>query len=344
MKSVLVKYNNIISLISSNSTDYSTPLTANPNFPKQNKDARINILSFNSYVEGINSITFAIFIFFNNPPVADTIIFILTIRYSSRRGLRYLLEDKNETAICTPDSKNIDKNIKYSCKSTKDENSHIEQVAIVDIIINDTNGNPVSLDQINFSDEAFLAASNLQNYTKRIDAMYNLKNGTLKVYPNKYFVIKGDIDDDDYQGKVGEDLILSVYDNSTGLKNASCRVQSVTNKNYEFKCTSGEKIDGYIHLSSMYFDNKAINLHMSDGHENLSFGGSDSNGNTLRNNPIYKKNSSGLSGGAIAGIVIACGVALIIASIIAMMLRKPSAPMKNNSSIAELRTIDNFTQ
>ena len=59
---------------------------------------------------------------------------------------------------------------------------------------------------------------------------------------------------------------------------------------------------------------------------------------------MYRKISSGLSGGAIAGIVIACAVVLIIASIIAMMLRKSSVPIQNNSSITELRSIENYTQ
>ena len=178
--------------------------------------------------------------------------------------------------------------------------------------------------------------------------MYDLKNGTLKVNPNKYFDIKGDIDDESYQGKVGKELMLSVVDNSTGqdnIKDASCKIQKVTNKSYEFRCTSEELINGYIHLASMYDDNKAINLYMKDEVGSLSYDGRGSDGSpTIRSNPTYKKSSSGLSGGAIAGIVIACAVVLIIASIIAMMLRKPSVPIKNNSSITELRSIDNYTQ
>jgi hypothetical protein len=84
---------------------------------------------------------------------------------------------------------------------------------------------------------------------------------------------------------------------------------------------------------------------MKDEVGSLSFDGRGSDGSpTIRSNPTYKKSSSGLSGGAIAGIVIACAVVLIIVSIIAMMLRKPSVSIKNNSSITELRSIENYTQ
>ena len=49
---------------------------------------------------------------------------------------------------------------------------------------------------------------------------------------------------------------------------------------------------------------------------------------TNKINLLWRKCSSGLSGGAIAGIVIACVILLIIASIIALLLRNN----RNNSS------------
>ena len=52
----------------------------------------------------------------------------------------------------------------------------------------------------------------------------------------------------------------------------------------------------------------------------------------------YNKSSSGLSGGAIAGIVIACVAVLIAAAIAVIMLKKPSPPVENTTTVANLQT------
>ena len=52
---------------------------------------------------------------------------------------------------------------------------------------------------------------------------------------------------------------------------------------------------------------------------------------------VYKKGSSGLSGGAIAGIVIACVAVLVAASVAAIMLRKPTPPV-DNTTVTNLQT------
>jgi len=67
---------------------------------------------------------------------------------------------------------------------------------------------------------------------------------------------------------------------------------------------------------------------------------SDSTNTNTINRSIYRKSSSGLSGGSIAGIVIACAAALIIATILALALKGPKAPVASNSSIVGLKTDD----
>ena len=58
--------------------------------------------------------------------------------------------------------------------------------------------------------------------------------------------------------------------------------------------------------------------------------------------PTYRKSSSGLSGGAIAGIVIACVVVLIAAAVAAIMLRKPTPPPVDNTTVTGLQTVENM--
>ena len=58
----------------------------------------------------------------------------------------------------------------------------------------------------------------------------------------------------------------------------------------------------------------------------------------------WRKNSRGLSGGAIAGIVIACASVLILITILAMFLRKSKRTHENESTIVGLKSIDNYNE
>ena len=64
--------------------------------------------------------------------------------------------------------------------------------------------------------------------------------------------------------------------------------------------------------------------------DKIKAGSSDTNQNS-------KSSSSGLSGGAIAGIVIACVVVLVGVTVAIIMLRKPKPPI-DNTAVAELKT------
>ena len=55
-----------------------------------------------------------------------------------------------------------------------------------------------------------------------------------------------------------------------------------------------------------------------------------------------KKSSSGLSGGAIAGIIIACVAVLVIASILAIILRKPKPPIDTSTTVIGLQNSENI--
>lgn len=98
-------------------------------------------------------------------------------------------------------------------------------------------------------------------------------------------------------------------------------IQNLTNAEYQSTGVDGEK---YIIMN--------IDTSNDDGELHSSIKGS---------NTYYRKSSSGLSGGAIAGIVIACVVVLAAASIAAIMLRKPS-PAVDNTTVVGLKTVENM--
>jgi hypothetical protein len=331
-------------------TTAPTSLTTSAPITTNNRYASVQVIGLHGFDAPLASslIKFILFLLFKNRLRANRVTLRLSILYSG--GLRDLQEAQNETAICQVDDPNSDAqgNVRYSCEAPKKQNININQIVVnPDQIRLDNESEAVGLTEINFSEEAALAALNLQNQKTTINKMYYLNNGILDKRA-KYFIITGDIDE--YQGKVNDVLNLTVFDTSTGERipqNVLCNVLEVNGKNYKFKCTPDQSVKGTIYLSPMYFDgDKAITLNMTENNDYVEYKVDDSNGGSeAKNNPIYRKSSSGLSGGAIAGIVIACAVVLIIASIIAMMLRKPVvAPMNNTSSVVGLRTVDNYTE
>ena len=332
---------------SNSSTPADTPISL-PNTPVKtnNKGATILILGFNSYKSEYKRITFSTFFYFYQRLPPRIIRFSITILYSGR--LRHLQgKEAIETSECLIDGDPTiitDENIKYNCEAPKEEGVEIAQITInpglklinADGTIEDI---PTTSGDINFSEEASLGAGSLQNQNKQISKMLKLQNGELKTESN-YFIIKGNIDK--YNGKVGEDLTLIVYDNTTEQatpQNVSCITDSIQGTTYEFKCTPKQDVKGNIYLSPMYIGDTSIVLNMTEPNSytiDFKINSTNDSGNdrdsNYRNNIIKRESSNGLSGGAIAGIIIVCAVALIaIAVATVITLRKNKTNNINDS-------------
>ena len=337
----------------STSTPGATP-TSLPTTPvtKNNKDASIQVLGFNSFISESKRITFTTFFYFYQRIPPRIIRFSLTILYGRR--LRHLQEAVEESeCLIVGDSTTItDENIKYNCEAPKKEGIEIEQIVInPDIKLVNADGTVqeilVTSGDINFSEEAALGSQNLQKQNKQISNSVKLENGELKIN-SKDFVIIGNIDK--YNGKVGDNLTLVVYDNRTNpstANNVPCKTENIEGTKYEFKCTPSKEVKGTIYLSPMYSGNTSIILNMTEPNSYTIDFIPNTNNSEIGNNPIYKKSSSGLSGGAIAGIVIACVVgALIIIGIFGYILTRQCKRNINSEtpSVIGLRTVDNLDQ
>ena len=131
---------------------------------------------------------------------------------------------------------------------------------------------------------------------------------------------------------------MNLRDTNDVTNEYPCFLSGVQSSTADLTCdTSSNPLKttvGKLHLSSGIKNGETLFVEMNNPGENGTYVITPSAGG---NRYTYSKSSSGLSGGAIAGIVIACVVALAAASIAAIMLRKPTPPV-DNTTIVDLKT------
>ena len=122
-------------------------------------------------------------------------------------------------------------------------------------------------------------------------------------------------------------LIFTYTPSSSRRRLAEKEVPCTVKSSSELQCTG--EIPGQI---TQIEKNEGYNLSFVPKNDNTY----PSSAKSESNSAVYRKSSSGLSGGAIAGIVIACVVVLIAAAVAAIMLRKPSPPV-DNTTVVDLK-------
>ena len=169
--------------------------------------------------------------------------------------------------------------------------------------------------------------NNIQDQTKdNLKDINILNSAKLEIdYENKTFNITGISE----KNIIDKELIFSYDRNGKGdLKNFTCNVVDLKNKTYRFICnpksTINATLDGIIGTGKATNQNILINFE-KDSNKYIYF--------NFNNNYYNKKQSKGLTGGAIAGIVIASVVALVALVIIALTFRKSPMPPIQESDI-----------
>ena len=190
---------------------------------------------------------------------------------------------------------------------------------------------------INFSQNAAREFKDIQKQTEDINYSVTLNDGTLKDVSKKRFTIKGRIDNNYDDIKDDKNVTLTLYPSNGEAKKVDCVVIINKKTNYQIRCTPTEEFNAYLHLASGITENKnQIVLNMTNKRLNL-----ENSSSTM--NRVYKKSSEGgLNGGGIAGIIIACFITLVIASIVAIMLRKPKPPVQSTSTVVQANSVDNL--
>ena len=314
-------------------------------------------------------VNFGVYIYIFGIPIPKSIIYRLRIIYGSRlRNLEVVENEsvKSECKLKETSSSWAGKNAtdgessSYNCEANTKNDPTEAQVAIntdVDMAYSKPDGSfeYLSFDQINFNGNSSEEATNLQQCDKDV-AFVTLKDGdiledgdthTLRINGTREGT--GAFNVKDKVTMNFENLYKEVEDD---VEPYECTINS-TNP-FILNCdTSSHSIRtsrNSLHLSSGVMNisvtqsrraevtvkQKLLMIEMKEPNNTYTY-----EYYTTGSNAKYRKKSSGLSGGAIAGIVIACVVVLVAASIAAIMLRKPSPPI-DNSTVVGLKSADNI--
>ena len=260
-------------------------------------------------------------------------------------------------------------NIKYDCNATTTYNAtDITNVTINTDVPLKADNQSFSFENVTFNGNSSEEAANLVEATDQVEGEpIDIRDADITVEEDKV-VFTGTVAGDEgastakamYDNKETFTMLLSDFSSGEEkFEEYDCQISSYTadgdNGKVDMTCqTPNKNLKNPIAFNfddSLSIGERVVTLHMKEGVStpvNWEVVSTDTDTTTTTaktadavNNISYRKNSSGLSGGAIAGIVIACAVVLIAASIVAMMLRKPAPPL-DNTTVVGLKTVDNY--
>ena len=336
--------------LDTNGTDPSGPsknMSANDSVATEtnvsNPDALLQIRKFHNFTRPPNEkiFTYSAFFYFLGKRIVTVIIVRIKIVYK-RIFLRNLQEIEAESvpSSCVIKEKYKEyvgregdgTNVEYDCSGATQITGDISNATL------DTNysmlldGEQMSFKEVQFDVDAASEAVNLVQ-TKSYDLIGTIANASIQYQSSGFFINGIPKTEPELEKKIGKKLNMEFIHYTSSkthtTKNITCEIYNSsalycdgTVRTYLSNITAAKCHDEKVYLS--------INTDPNAKEELIG----SSQGIT------YRKNSSGLTGGAIAGIVIACVVVILAASIAAILLKKPTPPI-DNTTIVGLKHLEN---
>ena len=297
-------------------------------------------------------ISFSTFFYFIARRIPHFIIFRLRITYNSR--LRNLADTQADSVRtdCEIDDPSKDgtelsstngATVNYKCEANATGDATNAQIAIntdFDMVLKDKNGTveTIGFDKINFNGNSASEAENIQNSVEELTGFATLKN--TKAETSGYILkLTGQLVGNSQSSlriltiKAGDKVTLGIPNNEDVATNYPCTTEG-SNSQFVLNCNTESQplttSPKNLHLTSGNSTDKTyLSVEMSNPTDTNTL-------STVQETVKNKKSSSCLSGGAIAGIVIACVVVLVGAAIAVILIRKPSRPPIETTTVIGL--------
>ena len=324
---------------------------ANVTKETNNTDSTIQIKKFHNYRRESQQFLYNVFFYFLNRPIVE--IVVIRIRFIYSRALRGLQEDNDIEAESVPSTCTIKdeykekvgetsengENVDYDCTAPTSSVADIKNATVdTDYPLDLGNGTTVNFTDINFDEDAAEEAVNLieiKNYTKA-----GALDGSTVEFLRNSFRINGTATPENLfinpeKTSIKMQFINYKNEEEYGIKNVTCSIKEISSSSNKYSLDCGSSLKSYISNITVAksLDNDTflkININQEETDELQSTGGG--------SRSILRRNSNKLSGGAIAGLILACVVALIAVTILAIMVRRKSkASSSFESTVANLR-------
>ena len=324
-----------------------------------NKYSNFQITKFANYNRNnLNKlIKFNTYFYYLSSTIAKDIIFRLRVTYLKQfRNLQLETNAESISSICTlnngnlADQKGTDIIVEYNCQAETLTSSNLQSVEIntdIPMIVKDKNGNSKNygFTNVNFNGNSTNESKNLMLLNNiQIKNSGSLNNAEIELpVQRNYFRISGTLTPSNLLSQK-ENITLTILDRSSGANTPTqyeCTTSQITPKcilQCDTKIQPIKSTNYDIHLSSGISDtnNNLLVIQMKEWENNEDIFETPSS--PISNNKVRSK-SSGLSKGAIAGIVIACVVVVAAVIILAFTIRKRNPPLQylntNSNSVIQ---------
>ena len=333
-----------------NSPSYPVPANSSvANKPKQiNKNnAPLQIKKFHNFDRpSSDKIVFSVFFYYLNKIIVETIIMRVKIVYGGRilRNMETSIEAESAKAECIIKEKYKNKigvngtgdNIDYECTSSTMSSASVQNVTLDTDFPLIVGGEEIDFNDVNFDEEAAKESVNLVKITK-YDIIGTLDNSKVdwgasnfKIIGTPLFVTQPT------KGKKIQMQFINYSENKKGTKIIDCSIADISSSQCTLNCDGALSIYiSEIPLTKSLDNNVLLMINLDKNIEETGKLVGTTGDSVVSTNTPKKKSSSGLSAGAIAGIVVGAVVVLLGISIIAIICCRKSKqlPIDNTTAI-----------